>query len=70
MPHLLVLQAEHAPVGGIVVDDEHALARELGLHADELALPRRRQVGDGHLDREQERRSLAGASLCAHMCRP
>ena len=33
------LQREHAPVGGIVVDDEHALARELGLRADEIARP-------------------------------
>ena len=62
------LQPEHAPVRGVVVDDEHALAGERGLHADELALPCRRQVGDAVPDREQERRSLARSlALRPHM---
>ena len=51
------LQREHAPVGRVVVDDEHALALQLGLHADEIALAGHRQLGDRHPDGEQERSS-------------
>ena len=33
MPHLRRLQRQHAPVGGVVVDDQHAPAGQLRLHA-------------------------------------
>ena len=59
MPHLAACSVEHAAVGRVVVDDQQPLAGELGLHADEIAAARRRQLGGRRLDREQERRALA-----------
>ncbi len=61
MPHFAGLQREDAPIGGVVVDDEHALARELRLRADEVARPGGSQCRDRTLDRERERRPLARA---------
>src|SRR6202030_4866233 len=49
------LEGEHSPVGLVVVDDKHALALQLGLDADKVALPRRRQRGGRRLNAEMER---------------
>jgi hypothetical protein len=44
------LQRQDAPVGRVVVDDEQTLVLQLGLGADELAPPARRQLRDRRLD--------------------
>jgi hypothetical protein len=56
------LQLEHAAVGRVVVDDQHALAGERRLHADEIALPGRGEIAHRGNDREIERRALALAT--------
>ena len=65
------LQREHAPVGRVVVDDEHALARELGLRADEIARPgwpAASAVGAWIVKKNVD--PLPGPSLVAHMRPP
>ena len=53
------LQVQHAAVGGVVVDDEQALALERRLRADELAPTRGGQLADRRHDRERERGAQA-----------
>ena len=48
------VRGEDAPVGGVVVHDEHALAAERRLHAAQVAAGRDRALGGGRADREVE----------------
>ena len=54
------LQFEDAPIGGVVVDDQHPFALQRALHADEVALTREGKIADRRNDAERERRSFAG----------
>ena len=66
------LQREDAPVGGVVVDDQHALALQRRLRADEVAPRAVRQLGAlGASDREDGTSSpCPGPSLSTHIVPP
>ena len=62
------LQREHAPVGGVVVDDQQALAGSSGCTPAKSRGARRRQLGGGRAMREAEGRAVARALAFAPTC--